>query len=144
MALCSACQAIDISSLPTFTGFRQTEDSASSMLIGQPHRQFQDLRESAPSCPLCALLLKRLLSAATYPPTALRPYGPDGKPLNDVTPQDDDPVLLRGLSRSGWNEKEKRFYGLHAFCGKLTCEFGLFAGEGQIVSYWSMLLRFSN
>lgn len=57
-------------------------------------------------------------------------YGPDLKPKLHSIPPDKAVVLLLGLSRSGWSEKEKQFYGFQAFCGELRCNFGLFAGEG--------------
>ncbi len=130
LALCSACQAIDIPSLPTFTGFNRTQDAEPSPPIGQPHRRFQALRESALSCLLCSLLFKHLMQAATNARPGLIAYGPDLRPQLHSIPRDEDIVLLLGLSRSGWNDKEKRLYGLQACCGKLRSNFGLFASEG--------------
>ena len=67
--------------------------------------------------------------------TAERPrgtldYGPDGNRVLHHVPQDNDPVLLVGLSRSGWTETEKRLYGFQALCGSLIINYGLFADEG--------------
>lgn len=124
MALCSACQAIEIPSLPPFTGFNQITS------IGQPHRRFQDLRESALSCPLCSLIFSRFMEWATHQPRGAIAYGPDGNRSLHFMPQDKDTVLLVGLSRSGWNETEKLLYGFQALCGSLRSSYGLFADEG--------------
>lgn len=124
MALCSACQAIEIPSLPPFTGFNQITS------MGQPHRRFQDLRESALSCPLCSLIFSRFMEWATHQPRGAIAYGPDGNRSLHFMPQDKDTVLLVGLSRSGWNETEKLFYGFQALCGSLRSSYGLFADEG--------------
>ncbi|CZR68030.1 uncharacterized protein PAC_17929 [Phialocephala subalpina] len=130
MALCSVCQSIEIPNLPPFTGFNQKRDAESSTPIGQPHHQFQALRKSAPSCLLCSLLFKRFMEAGTKITRGVIGYGPDLNPRFHSIPRDEDIVLLLGLSRSGWNEKEKCFYGFQALCGTLRCNFGLFAAEG--------------
>src|ERR1700722_1984496 len=130
MALCSVCQEIEIPSLPPFTGFNQGRDAEPYTPIGQPHHQFQALRESAPSCSVCALLFKWIMKTGTERPRGVIEYGPDGNRRLHSIPRDEDIVLLLGLSRNGWNETEKRLYGFQALCGMLRCNFGLFAVEG--------------
>jgi hypothetical protein len=130
MTLCSVCKAIDIPSLPPFTGFNQTRDAESSTPIGQPHHQFQALRESAASCLLCSLLFKQFMKAGTARSRGIIGYGPELNQRFHSIPRDEDIVLLMGLSRSGWNEKGKCLYGFQALCGTLRCHFGLFAAEG--------------
>jgi len=70
------------------------------------------------------------MKAATEQPRGVIHYGPDGKRSLHSIPQDEDNVLLVGLTRSGWNETEKRLYGFQALCGSLRVSYGLFADEG--------------
>lgn len=86
--------------------------------------------ESAPSCSLCALLLKRFMKSGTKQPRGTIMYGPDGNQRLPSIPRDEDVVLLLGLSINGWNETEKLLYGFQALCDPLRCNFGLFAAEG--------------
>jgi hypothetical protein len=70
------------------------------------------------------------MKSATERPRGTIEYGPDGSRSLHSIPQDKDTVLLVGLSRSGWNETEKRLYGFQALCGSLRISYGLFADEG--------------
>lgn len=130
MALCSVCRAIEFPSLPLFTGFNRMQDAKSDPPVGQPHHQFQALRESAPSCSLCALLFERFMKSATFQPRGLIELGPDHTRKLHSIPRDEDLVMLLALRRNCWNEKEKHIWGFQALCATLRSNYGLFAAEG--------------
>jgi hypothetical protein len=84
------------------------------------------------------------MKSATERPRGTIEYGPDGNRSLHFIPQDEDTVLLVGLSRSGWNETEKRLYGFQALCGSLRSSYGLLADDGfnlPVFNHCSLYVR---
>ncbi|KAK1830907.1 heterokaryon incompatibility protein-domain-containing protein [Podospora conica] len=132
MAPCSFCKAIDVSTLPTFTGFnRNTGVRELRALPSQPHHPtFADLKISARTCDLCSVFLAKI----DIPPeplpagVAVVPWGGQGF-VTDIPPisPSEGPIVVRGLGKDGWSKDKRLLYGLQVECGQgITCQFGLY------------------
>lgn len=140
MSLCPFCQAIDIPTLPTFTGFTKSLWPHDVHKVPyQPHQpSLRSLKLSAPTCSGCTTLLDGLSSGFRHGPiphgVSLKHYGAKDFATDywDAS-NDEQPVVVRGLGREGFTDEKKQLFGLLAQCGSYLHEFGLFAEAGRSV-----------
>jgi hypothetical protein len=128
MSLCSACQNIDIPSLPSFEGFNSklSAHSVGKIPAQAHHASLQNLKLSAENCPLCAIFFQAFKEASARDHEKIYVFG---------MPPDEAPVTLRGLSREGWSEDRKQLYGIQVACGNWFHNFGLYADEGKFTAF---------
>ncbi|KAI0132588.1 heterokaryon incompatibility protein-domain-containing protein [Xylariales sp. AK1849] len=115
MTVCSFCQAIDITTLPTFAGFSRKlwphdlDDVASQ----SHHPTLKSLRVSAQTCPGCVILLDGLTDRSHQGPIppglSIKHVGSEEFATDWWDPSmDEKPVVVRGLGRDGFTPEKKQ------------------------------------
>ncbi|KAI1383430.1 heterokaryon incompatibility protein-domain-containing protein [Hypoxylon trugodes] len=147
MTVCSFCETINVSTLPTFAGFSKTiwPKDLHKVEAQEHHSSLGALRDSAQTCPGCLLLLTGLTSQERKGPI------PQGLSIKHIGASEyatdwwdesvnDEPVALRGLGRDGFTAERKLMYGLLAQCGAALHKFSVFANGDSLAAHSRMVV----